>query len=63
MHLSLPNDGKWTYTTDAGELVVNGSHIDILKGSAVLPPSEVLAVFGLIDYLSEQIARCNAAAP
>ena len=53
MHSSLPNDAKWTFYAEAKG--------DILKGSATLPPSEVLAVFNLIDYLATQLATCNAA--
>ena len=62
MHSSVPNDRKWTFVNDAGELVIGTSHTDVLKGSAIVPPSEVLALFNLIDYLSTQIERCNAAA-
>ncbi len=62
MHSSVPNDRKWTFAQESGELVVGASHIDVLKGSAIVPPSEVLALYNMIDYLSAQIDRCNAVA-
>lgn len=63
MHSSLPNDTKWIYTTAAGELVIAANHTDVLAGSAVIPPSEVVAVFNVLDYLADQLARCHAATP
>ena len=52
MHSNLPDDKKWAFYAEAKG--------DILKGSATLPPTEVLAVFNLIDYLATQLAACNA---
>lgn len=63
MHSSVPNDEKWTFVDNKGELVINGAHLDVLAGSAILPPSELAALFTLIDYLTTQTARCNAVAP
>lgn len=60
MHSSLPDDTRWTYTKVAGELVIESSHTDVLAGSAVIPPTEVLAIFNMLDYLADQTARCNA---
>lgn len=63
MRSSVPDDSKWIWADAKGELVVNGTTKDVLGGSAVLPPSEVLAIFSMIEYLSEQMERCRAVAP
>jgi len=63
MKSSVPDDSKWIWADKKGALVVDGSTKDVLGGSAVLPPSEVLAIFNMIEYLSEQMERCRAVTP
>lgn len=63
MRSSVPDDAKWIWAKNKGELVVDGKTTDVLGGSAVLPPSEVLAIFNMIEYLSAQMERCRAVAP
>lgn len=60
MRSSVPDDAKWIWAKNKGELVVDGKTTDVLGGSAVLPPSEVLAIFNMIEYLSAQMERCRA---
>lgn len=48
----LPDDRKWIYPEIDGRRT----------GWANLPPSEILAIVHMVEYLTEQLAACNAVA-
>lgn len=54
-HIRLPDDTRWAFDRGPdGQVTGTGAH---------LPITEIMAIHALIDYLSQQIAKCYAFTP